>query len=51
MRGMQVGELSLHPQQEKNQGEIAAEKILPKMPEAHSPQRIEIVFSWRVTRA
>jgi hypothetical protein len=48
---MQIGELSLNPQQEKAKREIGAEKILPKMPEAHSPQGVEIDFGWRVTRA
>jgi len=42
MRGMQIGELSLHPQQEKNQGKIATQKILPKMPEAYFTQGIKI---------
>ena len=51
MRGLQVGELSFNPQQEKDQGKAGNEKILPQMPEAYAAQRIEIVFDWRETGA
>ena len=50
MRGLQVGELSLHPQQEKDQGKAGNEKILPQMPEAYAAQRVEVGFCWRAMR-
>jgi hypothetical protein len=51
MRGLQVSELSFHPQQEEDQGKDRAQKILPQMPEAYVAQRIEVVFGWRETGA
>jgi hypothetical protein len=46
MRGLQVGELSFNPQQKKDQGKNRAQKVLPKMPQAHAAQRIEISFDF-----